>query len=182
MAAKRERHIVERDRKAIGKLYIRGYSNREIAEQLCSLFSSENAPYSISHVTVSKDIKWIVSEWKKSTILDLDGIKIRELEKLNLLEQTYWMAWEKSIEDYEKKAKKLKGPLGTDRNGKPLKPSEQELQTIDMMNFGNPSYLAGIERCIDRRCKILGIDAPSKLDLTSNGKGFLDYLKESSDE
>lgn len=33
---------------------------------------------------------------------------------------------------------------------------------------GDPRFLAGIQWCIERRCKIMGIDAPTKMDLRIN--------------
>lgn len=33
---------------------------------------------------------------------------------------------------------------------------------------GNPAYLQGVQWCIDRRCKILGIDAPLKTEQTGS--------------
>lgn len=177
MPAKREKHIVDRDRQEVSTLYLKGYSSRQIANAISDKF----APYSVSYVTVSKDIKWLLKEWLKNTVTDIDQLKGRELEKLNILEQTYWTAWEKSIEDYQKKSKKLKGSISADKQGNVTNsPNEQEIATTDMISMGNPAYLAGIERCIERRCKILGVDAPQKHDLTSNGMGFFDFLMESS--
>lgn len=179
MANSRQKHEIERDKQFITELYLKGHSCRSIALQLCKHVGNEKY---LTYRTVSNDINKLLSEWEKDRIDDIHKQKVIELEKINKLERTYWMAWEKSIEDYEKKAKKVKGPLGKDRNGNPLNPTEQEMQTTNMINFGNPSYLAGIERCIERRCKILGIDAPQKVDITSKGKGFLDFLKESSED
>lgn len=34
----------------------------------------------------------------------------------------------------------------------------------------DPRYLAGVMSCIDKRCAILGIEAPKRTDLTTNGK------------
>src|SRR5690606_26388391 len=174
---RRDKHQREKDKQTIAEMYLKGYSCRAIAFHLCN---SVNDDKYLSFKSVSNEINKLLKEWHDDRIEDIHKQKTIELEKLNKLERTYWMAWEKSIEDYEKKAKKVKGLIGTDKDGVPLKPSEQELQSTNMISFGNPSYLAGIERCIDRRCKILGIDAPQKHDITSNGKGFLDYLKDSS--
>lgn len=33
---------------------------------------------------------------------------------------------------------------------------------------GDPRFLTGIQWCIERRCKIMGIDAPTKMDLRIN--------------
>lgn len=46
-----------------------------------------------------------------------------------------------------------------------------------MVNMGDPRYLAGVQWCIEIRCKLLGIEAPKRVDVTSAGekiefKGF----------
>jgi hypothetical protein len=82
---------------------------------------------------------------------------------------TYWEAWEKSITDYQKTNKKMKAKAAKTEGNKTL-PSEQEIATMDMISMGNPSYLAGIERCIQLRCKILGIEAPVKTETKHSGE------------
>ncbi len=32
---------------------------------------------------------------------------------------------------------------------------------------GNPAYLSGVQWCIDRRCKLLGLDAPIKAQINA---------------
>lgn len=169
----------ERDKQIIAEWYLKGYSCRAIALKLSEKVGIENY---LSYRTVSSEIKKLLKEWQTDRIDDINHQKTLELEKLNKLERTYWDAWEKSIEDYERKTKKIKGKVGTGSDGNPLRPSEQELYTTEIVSFGNPSYLSGVERCIERRCKILGIDAPQKHDLTSKGKGFFDFLSEASQE
>ena len=154
----------ERDYHFITDLYLKRYSVRSIAKQLCEHVGN---PKYISHVIVFKDLKAIMQQWRDERLGDLSDAKTKELAAIDKLEATYWNAWEKSIEDYEKKSKKLKGTL---KEGGKNTPSEQELQTTEMISMGNPAYLAGIDRCIERRSKILGIDAASKMDITSNGK------------
>lgn len=155
----------ERDYHFITDLYLKRYSTRAIAKKLCEHVGN---PKYVSHVIVFKDLKAIMQQWRDERIDDLDEAKTKELAAIDKLEATYWDAWEKSIEDYEKKAKKLKGTLSKD--GSKSTPSEQEIATTEMISMGNPAYLAGIDRCIERRSKILGIDAPSKVDVTSGGK------------
>jgi hypothetical protein len=36
---------------------------------------------------------------------------------------------------------------------------------------GNPAFLAGVMSCIERRCKLLGLDAPAKAELTGKDGG-----------
>lgn len=40
---------------------------------------------------------------------------------------------------------------------------------------GDPRFLAGVQKCIERRCKILGFDAPQGVDVTSGGRPVKAY-------
>ncbi|WP_114752321.1 hypothetical protein [Pleomorphovibrio marinus] len=175
----RSKPELERDKNFVAEHYLKGYSVRAIALMLSKHVGIEKY---VSYRTIHNDLNKLLKEWEKDRIDDINKQKLIELEKINKLERTYWMAWDKSIEDYEKKSKKLMGQVGTDKDGNPIKPTQQEIQTINMVNFGNPAYLSGVEKCIERRCRILGIDAPERIDVTSQGKGFFDFLRETSAE
>lgn len=155
----------ERDKNFITSLYLKGYSCRYIASELCKEVGEDKY---ISYRTVNNDIRSLLKEWEKDRIDDINHLKLIELEKINKLERTYWEAWEKSVTDYQRTNKKIKAKAGKQDNSKPS-PSEQEIATTDMISMGNPSYLSGIERCIQMRCKILGIEAPQKVDHTTKG-------------
>lgn len=174
MAAAREKYQQERDRNIVAEYYIKGYSTRAIAE----IITRQIPNYSITHSTVSSDVKYLLKQWRESRVSDIDDMTALELTKLDKLEHTYWEAWEKSITDHTRTSNKLKGKKP--KAGEKGVADYKEVTETDMIAFGNPAYLAGIERCIERRCKILGIDAPTKHDHTSGGKSFLDLLAESS--
>ena len=97
--------------------------------------------------------------------MDLNEAKARELAKVDALEIEYWKAWENSLKDAEvfitEKVGTQKG-TNMDKRGKEV--FRREGQT------GNPSFLAGIQWCINKRCEILGLDAPKRTDLTSGGE------------
>jgi len=180
----RDKSQRERDRILVSELYLKGYTHRQIANYLKDKFSTDLVPYYVSHVTIFKDVNHLIAEWRKSSLVDINDLKVRELEKLNKLENTYWVAWEKSIEDYEKTTKKISnsGVQGSEvaeksSNNSPSK--RQEMTVSNVKTFGNPSYLQGVERCIERRCKIIGIDAPQKHEIDAN-VGFADFLKMAS--
>ncbi|PTX14436.1 hypothetical protein C8N40_111101 [Pontibacter mucosus] len=161
MAAVRKKHEQERDRNIVAEYYVKGYSTRAIAQIIAD---KVGGGYTLNHNTVSNDVKYLLKQWQNERINDINEQKVLELSKLDKLEQTYWQAWEKSIEDHKKSSKKLKG--------KGDKPDYKEMTETEVVAYGNPAYLAGIERCIDKRCKILGIDAPQKHDITTGGKPF----------
>jgi predicted transcriptional regulator len=134
-----------RDRRRIANLYLQGWLQADIAEEL-----------GISPATVSRDLKALQSEWRKSRLVDIDAAKQRELAKIDRLEREYWVAWERSIGKSLRVTVKGKG---TEDKATQM----EKTTTTDDLN-GDPRYLAGIQWCIDRRCKILGIDAPEKME------------------
>ena len=142
-----KRHIVLERRHKVSELYRQGIAQFKIAEQV-----------GMSKGQITKDLQAIRKEWLLSSIRDFDTARAEELAKIDLLEAEYWQAWSKSKEDFEKKKKKY------------VDAKQKELSTEEIVLFGDPRFLLGIERCIDRRCKILGLDAPDKLDHTSKGE------------
>ena len=45
----------------------------------------------------------------------------------------------------------------------------ESIEKTSMGQAGDPRFLAGVQWCIERRCKIIGIDAPTKSELTGAG-------------
>lgn len=170
MARIRKPHEVERDRNYVTEYYLKGYSTRAIAKQIIQRVANEypDALYTITHKTVSFDIKHLLKQWFEDRIHDINNQKLIELTKIDRLEQTYWEAWEKSVDNHKKMIKKAKGATGS------AKPDYQEVTEMEIREFGEPRYLQGIERCIDKRCKLLGLDAPIKMEQQDNS--FVTFL------
>ncbi len=148
---------IAKHRRQISNLYLQGYLQAEIAEKL-----------GIGQATVSRDLKALQGEWLKSSLIDFNEAKAKELAKVDRLEREYWAAWEASKEDKETSTtEKVKGDKA-DRSKAQMRREGQ---------VGNPSFLRGVEWCIERRCKILGIDAPTGIDLTSKGEKIESFTK-----
>ena len=94
--------------------------------------------------TVSRDLKVIQQKWEEETIDNIDFIKKREIEKLSCLENTYWKSFEKSL--------------------KRTILSKEGVQ-IEVQAPGDPRFLSGVLNCIDKRMKLLGLEAPKKLNI-----------------
>jgi hypothetical protein len=88
--------------------------------------------------------------------MDLDAVKAKELAKLDRLELTYWRAWERSCSTREIRSVTKKGEAGT---------SMLRTEGRD----GNPKFLEGVHKCIERRCVLLGLDAPAKKEVSGPG-------------
>ncbi len=170
MAKSRTKVEREHDLQVESELYLKGQSFRAIAVYMNDQFKRK-----VNHVTVFNDIKLVIQQWEESRNAMIDHHKSIELEKLNILERTYWEAWEKSQTDTTISQTKKKGsPKSIDN----IEKIENE-----RYNTGDPRYLQGIERCIEQRCKILGLNAPKEIKGEISGNLFFDLMtKASTDE
>jgi len=147
MAAPKRTHFEREDNYVtITRLYLKGHTQQEIADEL-----------KLSRQQIGFDLKTIQKRWRESTTINIDEAKERELSRIDELERTYWEAWEKSCGQRTKTSKEATGG----ENGR----SRASVQTEEML--GNPAYLSGVMSCIQERSKILGIYAPEKKDVTA---------------
>lgn len=115
--------------------YLKGKLQQEIAEHLASI-----RDYTLTQQQISADLKAIRKRWQASAIRDFDELKAQELAKVDHLELTYWDSWERS---------KVSSPKDVHK-------------VIQDFTIGDPRFLTGVQWCINKRCEILGIDAPAK--------------------
>ena len=148
-ANKRTRIQIEDDRREIASLYLQGKTQQAIAERL-----------NMTRQMVGYDLKAIQRRWREDTSRNLDEDKARELAKLDELERTHWQAWEDSLEQVttESSARTTSGRGNGDGSVTEQAAIRREGKQ------GNPAYLRGVMECIDRRCKLLGLDSPQKLE------------------
>lgn len=139
MAAYKSGTAVEREarRAQEAELYARGYSQTAIAEAV-----------GVSQATVSSDLSGIIRKWQAQQVGDINARRQAELERVNALELAYWAAWDRSVITFT--------PPATDDIAEPA----------TLVAAGDPRFLAGVMACIDKRCKLLGLDAPVKSEVT----------------
>lgn len=140
----------EADYERITSLYLRGWRQADIAAEL-----------GLTQQQVSYDLRVVQKRWRESTTMDLDEAKQKELSRIDELEREFWAAWESSKAERTKARQESDGTK--DKSGKAvIKKSSMEKEQRD----GNPAFLQGVLSCIDRRCKLLGLDAPEKKELS----------------
>ena len=129
--AERETHLGK-----VTALYCQGVRQYKIAEQL-----------GVTSAQISYDMRQLMKRWRKASTGEIGKWKASELEKLNHMESTYWQAWLDSCEVGIKvsKEKKISGIVVSTR------------QEIDSPS-GDPRMLAGVQWCVERRAKLLGLD------------------------
>lgn len=145
----------ESDLLKIASLYFEGKTQAEIAGQL-----------NITQQQVSYDLKTLQTRWSESAIVKIDEAKGRELAKVDKLELEYWSAYRKSQKEFRSvSAKRNRIDVPKNEDGEKVSKTGKitELNVKREMRVGDPRYLAGVSWCIERRCKILGLDAPAKV-------------------
>lgn len=139
----------------VAELYLQGWTQAEIGEHIGR-----------SQQQVSYDLVQLRKRWAASADKKMDVHLAQQLAKLDHLEATYWDAWERSMEERRTRTASRK------QGGRDGNVNSSALKTEDVL--GDPRYLAGIERCIQQRCKLLGIEAPQKIAPT-DPTGTLPY-------
>ncbi len=138
----------ERDITLISDMYLKGMRQVDIAVKTGH-----------SQSTVSRYINRAIERWQKDQVHNIDAQRTVELEKINNIELEAWNAWERSKSDKETKSKKQ---TSEDR-------TEVQYRTESLV--GDPRFLQQVQWCINKRCELLGLDAPIKTELTGkNGE------------
>jgi len=150
---------IEKRRLDVARVYSQGlHEQLEIAEKL-----------GISQPTISRDLKVLKKRWMKEAVEDIDQAKGEVLREIQEARRVAWEGYEKSLDDFKSKIIKGRG-LGKDSQGKTTGESiEQTIKTED--RNGDPRFLEVVMKCIDRRCKLMGLDAPDKHEHTGKGGG-----------
>lgn len=156
-------------------LFLRGYTYREISERLNEENARRGVGYTITKQMVYWDMQQLLIEWKRERMENIDDYVTQELRKLDKMEQQAWEAWEAS------KTGKMRTKEKTNK-GRPIKTDAEDgdpeyygyNETATETSAGNPRFLDLLLNIQQRRAKMLGFDAPIKVDipgLKENVKG-----------
>ena len=140
----REAQLVE-----IKDAYLRGDTQMVIAERL-----------GLSQGQISRDLAKIQRRWRESSLVDINEAKQRELERIDVLEREYWQAWENSKGEQQRSTASKQGELS-------------RAQIVKYESAGDPRFLAGVQWCVEQRCKILGLYAPLRSEVAATIDGEL---------
>jgi len=147
VSTRRQQQIADR-RRNVANLYLRGDWQPAIAEKV-----------GVSQSTISRDLAVVRKQWLKDASRDYDAKVAEELAKIDAIELEAWTEWEKSKD--RKRAKKM--------TKKSLKGDAvqliEETATIETL-LPEARYLEIIQKCVVRRCKLLGLDAPERREFT----------------
>jgi hypothetical protein len=132
----------ENNLELIAASYLRGKRQSDIAKEI-----------GIDQSQVSRDLKIIHKRWRESALVNINEAKHRELAKIDLLEQTYYDAWQRSMNEITKTTTSK-----SDKDG-------SRASIVKEQRVGDSSYLAGVQWCIEQRCKIFGLYEAAKISI-----------------
>jgi transcriptional regulator with XRE-family HTH domain len=146
---RRTREKRAKDRAEIARLALFGnITQQEIAEKV-----------GLNQATISRELKAVRDEWRKSAVQDINDVIARELQKLDALEIEVLTEWERSKRDWQKKVVEDK-PRGGGQSGKSARIESGG-------QCGDPRYIQSLLGIQDRRAKLLGTDKPHKVAPTT---------------
>ncbi len=133
----------------IESLALIGKTEIEIADALAG--EEYKRPYTLSRQQIGYDLRKLAKMWEAEAVANLDKHKALALAEVRHLQREYWKAWERSCKD----AETLRQEGSSEKPSRVVKTSKGQA--------GDPRFLAGVQWCIERRCKIIGVDAPTEL-------------------
>jgi hypothetical protein len=143
-----ERFRILDRRRRVASMYLRGMSQWEIGRKL-----------GVTQQCIAKDIKALEKEWLTSMVVDIDAAKAKELARIDRLERVAWRAWRNSCKRKERASTRLEKKLAEDATqGKTVTSKQVELRD------GNAEYLKRVEWCINKRCELLKLNPPQRLE------------------
>ena len=148
-ATKRTGPQKDADRLLVAKWLVEGVAYRDMADRL-----AEQREYRIAHVQLWHDAKVILEEWREQRVAQMSQYAALQLTKLDAVENEAWEAWRRSIGQHV---------VTTETTGQHPSTSEK----IEELN-GDPRYLMVIEKCIEQRTRLLGLEGT---DLLTGDRG-----------
>jgi hypothetical protein len=139
--------ILERRQRVAG-MYLRGMSQWEIGRQL-----------GVTQQCIAKDVHALEKEWLASAVVAIDAAKAKELARIDRLERVAWRAWRRSCQRKERATTRMERKLDEDaQKAKTVTSKATEVRD------GNPEYLKRVEWCISKRCELLKLNPPQRLE------------------
>lgn len=149
MVRTRKKLLHEQLKHRVSQMYLQGYTMLEIADRL-----------DISVDRVFDYIKQLIKRWQESQQENV-GIAVQKtLASLDLMERELWDAWERSKQG--RKRKRIN--VITNKNAKEPVVTEHEEEVFE--EAGDPRFLEALQKVIQRRAALLGMDAPKRTEGT----------------
>lgn len=160
--ATRTRAQREIDLTLVSEWYLQGFGARAITEKLNALRATNAPPYSLNERTLASDLQELLKRWRKSQMTNMGDAVFIDLQRLDRLEQEYWLRYESALKPRKTTRTKTRS-VPAPKPGDKATPALNEAGVTTEDGRGWNLALAGVERCQAERRRILGIYAPEKV-------------------
>lgn len=123
------------------------------------------AKYQIHPDRLRRSLKEIRANWRESAIRDWDALINHELAVLDALETEAWEAWHESKKDAE---------TYTEEHSE----DGVKQKTTLKGQTGDVKYLHEINRCIEQRVKLLGLEPNKTIEIKTYQDRIVEYLRD----
>ena len=167
MPSTRNHSLMLARRQEVGARYLRGEYQSAIAQAV-----------GVSQAQISMDLKAMRDLWLASSLRDFDALKSEQLAKIDAVEVEAWAAWLRSQQPREVSiTEQTEGGevVGTDGTSQPKRPTRKASMRREGQS-GDPRFLAVIQKCIDQRCVILGLESPLRISIDQAAAKVADEL------
>jgi hypothetical protein len=155
--AKRTNPQREEQLRQIAGMYLEGLPQRDIADR-----------FGLSQSQISRDLKEIQRRWATPDSQDVMALRAKELARLDHLEQQAWAAYNRSRQPEETQSKEktiTDNHAGNGQKSSTKGPADRMKASIRTKNRdGNPAFMKIALDCCRQRIKLLGVEAPAKLE------------------
>lgn len=152
-----------RDRVFIEELYCKRVPIREIAERLTEAHYKDRP---LSKSSIGRDIKEIDADWLEREKTAVAKRKAKDLAGIDRIISEAWTEWERSKQD--KKHQELIEESGVVA-GVPGRTKQRKVAKVEG-RLGDANYFMVILKAMERGAKLLGMDAPTAVDLGDAGR------------
>ena len=146
MPSKGTRASTEERRAEVGRRYLKAESQVTIAEAM-----------GYSAAQVSRDLAIMRERWKKSVERSQEELKTEAIARVEETRRCFWTGWEASLAPRETTTQEKRSG-----GGEGIRVSVRR-----EVPKGDPRFLDGIARTEERRIKLLGLDAPSRCEVSA---------------
>lgn len=150
------------DRVVIADLMIAGKPLVQIRDHINAIRS-----YNLSTSAIAYDAKVIERQWVEEYLADINVAKAKEIARINKIEAAAWAAWEDSKRPLTKTEKeKVENEQSGRGDQVTNKHKKARVKTTEIEKNADKEFMAIVQWCVEQRCKILGINAPQRYDIS----------------
>jgi DNA-binding CsgD family transcriptional regulator len=145
----------------VAELYLSGMTMMAVGKEL-----------GISDATVCTDLAALRTQWRTKANASIDKLIQNELSHTDWVEMEATKAWHRSVGIHKKTITKEGTSAGAQGGS-----YDETVEHAEEL-AGDPRFLDIINKCVDQRCKILGLIAPTKSILSNpDGSPLLTGIK-----